>query len=241
MYDEYLRGSVSKNRPLNFAWNIIWPETLASERLYRDYNYNRFAIWFTITFLPQVRPPLKEQTDSGADPGFFNGGCGHQITRKLILSCSTYVCPKSKDAAVIRVGCSATNFPQTTLLSPYMAMTAKFESRSVAIVFRNQNDISTSILSMGKMARILRSSLRLRRRCCLRVVCSVRRPRWIHNPTLPVASSGSFIETVPDFRKMTGIASDGPTFFAELLIFCDVAISHNWPQIATFREISHNS
>ena len=26
-----------------------------------------------------------------------------------------------------------------------------------------------------------------------------------------LASSGSFIETVPDFRKMTGIASDGPT------------------------------
>ena len=69
------------------------------------------------------------------------------------------------------------------------------------------------MLSMGKTARIVRSSLRLGRRCCLRVVCSVRRPRWIHNPTFPVASSGSFIETVPEFRKMTGIASDGPTFF----------------------------
>ena len=33
-----LRGCLSKNRPLNFAWKIILPETLASERLYRDYN-----------------------------------------------------------------------------------------------------------------------------------------------------------------------------------------------------------
>ena len=40
----------------------------------------------------------------------------------------------------------------------------------------------------------------------------MRRPRWIPNPTLPVASRGSFIETVPCFRKMTGVASDGPTF-----------------------------
>ena len=33
-------------------------------------------------------------------------------------------------------------------------------------------------------------------------------------------------------------------YFTGLLIFCDVAISHNWPQIATFRIIrqkSHNS
>ena len=34
----FLRGCLSKNRPLNFAWKIILPETLASERLYRDYN-----------------------------------------------------------------------------------------------------------------------------------------------------------------------------------------------------------
>ena len=35
----FLRGSLSKNRPLNFAWKIILPEThLASGRLYRDYN-----------------------------------------------------------------------------------------------------------------------------------------------------------------------------------------------------------
>ena len=34
----YLRGCLSKNHPLNFAWKIILPETLASERLYRDYN-----------------------------------------------------------------------------------------------------------------------------------------------------------------------------------------------------------
>ena len=33
-----LRGFLSKNRPLNFAGKIILPETLASERLYRDYN-----------------------------------------------------------------------------------------------------------------------------------------------------------------------------------------------------------
>ena len=44
----------------------------------------------------------------------------------------------------------------------------------------------------------------------------MRRPRWIHNPTLAVASSGSFFETVPDFRKMAGIASDGPTSHAIL-------------------------
>ena len=41
-------------------------------------------------------------------------------------------------------------------------------------------------------------------------------PRWIHNPTLPVASSGSFIEIVPDFWKMTGRVSDGPTSYAVL-------------------------
>ena len=34
----YLKGCLSKNRPLNFAWKINLPETLASERLYRDYN-----------------------------------------------------------------------------------------------------------------------------------------------------------------------------------------------------------
>ena len=39
---------------------------------------------------------------------------------------------------------------------------------------------------------------------------SVRRPRWINNPALPVASIGSFIETVPDFRKTTKRVSDGP-------------------------------
>ena len=45
---------------------------------------------------------------------------------------------------------------------------------------------------------------------------SVRRPRWINNPALPVASIGSFIETVPDFRKMTGRVSNGPTSHAVL-------------------------
>ena len=33
-----LRGCLSKNRPLNFVGKIILPETVASERLYRDYN-----------------------------------------------------------------------------------------------------------------------------------------------------------------------------------------------------------
>ena len=40
---EMLRGCLSKIRPLNFAWKTILPETLASERLYRDHNWNRFA------------------------------------------------------------------------------------------------------------------------------------------------------------------------------------------------------
>ena len=35
---EELRGCLGKNRTLNFAWKIILPETLASERLYPDYN-----------------------------------------------------------------------------------------------------------------------------------------------------------------------------------------------------------
>ena len=41
-----LRGCLSKNRKLNFAWKMFLPEILASERLYRegrlyrDYNYN---------------------------------------------------------------------------------------------------------------------------------------------------------------------------------------------------------
>ena len=131
---------------------------------------------------------------------------------------------KSEDA-VIRLGCSATNFSQTTLLSmvtafAYMAMTAKSESRSVIIIMRSQvrilrikeNDLSTSVLSMAKRREFLEARSRLGRRCFLHVVCSVRRPRWIHNPTVAVASSDSLIETVPDFRKMAGIASDGPHF-----------------------------
>ena len=35
---ELIRGCLSKNRPLDFAWKIVLPETLASERLYREYN-----------------------------------------------------------------------------------------------------------------------------------------------------------------------------------------------------------
>ena len=49
----------------------------------------------------------------------------------------------------------------------------------------------------------------------LRVSLIHRRPRWIHNPTLPVASSVSSIETV-HFRKMTTLASDGATSHAVL-------------------------
>ena len=47
----------------------------------------------------------------------------------------------------------------------------------------------------------------------------VRRPRWIHNPTLPVASSGSSIVTF-QFGKMT--APDGPashTVFEQVLLW----------------------
>ena len=39
-----LRGSLSKNRPLNFAWPIILPETLASEKFYREDNSNSVAL-----------------------------------------------------------------------------------------------------------------------------------------------------------------------------------------------------
>ena len=39
-----LRGGLSKNRPLNFAWPVILPETLAGERLYREYNSNSFCL-----------------------------------------------------------------------------------------------------------------------------------------------------------------------------------------------------
>ena len=34
-FDYLLRGCLSKNHPLNFAWKIILPETLATERLYQ--------------------------------------------------------------------------------------------------------------------------------------------------------------------------------------------------------------
>ena len=37
-------GCLGKNRPLNFTWPIILPETLAGERLYREYNWNSFAL-----------------------------------------------------------------------------------------------------------------------------------------------------------------------------------------------------
>ena len=48
---------------------------------------------------------------------------------------------------------------------------------------------------------------------------------WNGSRLREVVAHGGF--TVKKRRKMTGIALDGPTFFAELLTFCDVAISHN--------------
>ena len=97
-------------------------------------------------------------------------------------------------------------------------MTAKSESRSAVIALRSQvwilrieeNDLSTSVLSRGKMARIFSRSLTFGKKMLSAW------PRWIHNPTLPVASSGSVIEIVPDFWKMTGKASDGSTSYAVL-------------------------
>ena len=99
------------------------------------------------------------------------------------------------------------------------AMTAKSESRSVVIVLRSQvlilriqeNDFSASVLSIDKTVRIFRSSLsfgKMLSACCL----SVRRPRWIYNPTrflsLPAHSSW--------LSKDDGKASDGPTSLAVL-------------------------
>ena len=103
-------------------------------------------------------------------------------------------------------------------------MTAKSESRSAVIALQSQvsilrieeNDVSTSVLSRGKMARIFRRSLTFRKRMLSACYMSVRRPRWINTPALPVASIGSFIETVPDFRKRTERVSDGPTSHAIL-------------------------
>ena len=73
-----------------------------------------------------------------------------------------------------------------------------------------------SVLSRGKMARIFRRSLTFGKKMLSACYMSVRRPRWIHNTALPVASIGSFMETVPDFRKITRRVSDGPTFHAIL-------------------------
>ena len=66
------------------------------------------------------------------------------------------------------------------------------------------------------MARIFRRSLTFGKKMLYACYMSVRRPRWINNTALPVASIGSFMETVPDFRKITGRVSDGPTFHAIL-------------------------
>ena len=98
-------------------------------------------------------------------------------------------------------------------------MTAKSESHSAVIALRSQvwilrieeNDLPTSVPSRGKMARIFSRSLTFGKRMLSACYMSVRRPRWINNPALPVASIGSFIETVPDFRRMTGRVSGGPT------------------------------
>ena len=124
--------------------------------------------------------------------------------RNTLLTLST----KSKDA-VIFLGCSATTVSQTTLLSmvttfAYMADDDGqiWEStRSHCVAKPCMDPLNTRkwplypfVLSRGKTARIFRRSLtfgKMLSACCL----SVRRPRWVHNPTLPVASSGSFIET----------------------------------------------
>ena len=66
------------------------------------------------------------------------------------------------------------------------------------------------------MASIFRRSLTFGKKMLSACYMSVRRPRWINNPALPVASIGSFIEIVPDFRKMMGRVSDGPTSHAIL-------------------------
>ena len=103
-------------------------------------------------------------------------------------------------------------------------MTAKSESRSAVIALRSQawilrieeKDLSTSVVSRGKMARIFSRSLTFGKKMLSACYMSVRRPRWINNTALPVASIGSFMETVPDFRKITGRVSDGPTFHAIL-------------------------
>ena len=100
-------------------------------------------------------------------------------------------------------------------------VSAKSESRSVVIVLRRQvwnlreNDLSASMLPIGKQREFLEVLSRLGRRCCLRVSLTVRTPRWIRNPTLPDVSSGSSSETV-DFQKMTAMASDGPTSYTVL-------------------------
>ena len=69
-----------------------------------------------------------------------------------------------------------------------------------------------SVLSRGKMARIFRRSLTFGKKMLSACYMSVRRPRWIHNTALPVASIGSFIETVPDFRKITDKSIRWPHF-----------------------------
>ena len=114
---------------------------------------------------------------------------------------------------MICLGCSTTNVSQTTLLSMVtafacMAMTAKSESRSVVIVLRNkvwilriqENNFSASVLSIDKTVRIFRSSLSFGKEMLFACGLSVRRPRWIHNPTRFLSLPA---HTVRDFRKMT--------------------------------------
>ena len=52
-----LRGCLSKNRPLNFAWKIILPETLASERRFIETITKIGLLWFTIIFWPRWGAP----------------------------------------------------------------------------------------------------------------------------------------------------------------------------------------
>ena len=99
-------------------------------------------------------------------------------------------------------------------------MTTKSESRSMVIALRSQlwilqmqeNDFSISVLSIDKTVRIFRSSLSFGKEMLFACGLSVRRSRWIHNPTrflsLPAHSSW--------LSKDDGQASDGPTSHAVL-------------------------
>ena len=120
------------------------------------------------------------------------------------------------------------NFSQTILLSlalltvfACMVMTAKSENHSVVIVLRSQvyvwirlrigeNDLIRS--PWVKQREFLEVLSRLRRRCCPPVLPIVRTPRWIRNPTLPDASTGSSSKTVNSLSKDDGNGIRWPHF-----------------------------